>query len=204
MQPTLAPVSCVRWGLRGWPGSRRCRARYGSRIRAAAPVGLAAPEGAGDCGSGRVADAWFRQAGGVKANELGPVSDSACRWPNRHGTSHRSGRSVHSGATPEAYPEPLRFGDLLAVRDELAGTIVTLGDRPWSQVRARRASFPALVPVWVSSGFPVPAELGEQSGERSGMPGVPEIATKARLTLPPRPTGSCPGGGQPEPVISRA
>jgi hypothetical protein len=34
-----------------------------------------------------------------------------------------------------------RFGDLLAVRDELAGSIVTLGDWPWSQVRARRASF---------------------------------------------------------------
>ena len=77
---------------------------------------------------------------------------------------------------------PNLFGDLLAVRDELAGTIVTLGDRPWSQVRARRASFPALVPVWVSSGFPVPAELGEQSGERSGMPGVPEIPSKALLT----------------------
>jgi hypothetical protein len=34
-----------------------------------------------------------------------------------------------------------RFGDLLAVRDELAGAVVTLGDWPWSQVRARGASF---------------------------------------------------------------
>jgi hypothetical protein len=67
----------------------------------------------------------------------------------------------------------LILGDLLAVRDELVGTIVTLGDWPWSQVRARRGVIPALVPVWVRSGFPVLAELGEQSGEQPGMPGLP-------------------------------
>ena len=43
----------------------------------------------------------------------------------------------------------------------------------------RQASvIPALVPVWVRSGFPVLAELGEQGGERPGMPGFPKFQVR--------------------------